>query len=993
MDELVRGAARSPGSDSDRTVAVFGDPRLSDATGSFRVSGHAGRLLAGLVERRRGASIEQLIDVVWPSDPPRSARAALHVHLGRLRRVLDELVDGPVVERSGQTYRLCLDGWTVDVDRFHELRRRAAAAPDGSAAADLLSEALHVANGPAFVVDGESVAPAATHQIALARLDAEEEFVDALLAADRSADAERVAVDLVACEPFRERRWSLLMRAQGVQGRCADALATYQRARRTLVDELGLEPGEELRRTQLLVLSGEAEQLRSDPAPTEEFERPPRVLGALIGREAAVDRVESALAQGTPAIVVGAPGAGKTRLAIEVARRAGVRGVEVAWLDFRNIAFGNTAFSDEIARWVRRHPGGLVVIDNAEANETATVEITHTVSRVSPEVGLVVTSRAPLRIEALVERLDPLSLPDGATDLEIEQSAAVRLLRELLVFRAPDAKFDSALAAELVARVSGLPLGIRLVADLAATVPPDRMLDRTVASLQSEIEPAVGAVLAGLGERDRVVFESASVVPGQLDAELIAALAGQGDVTGPVSRLCEHGLFQFDAARPEAPYSMLEPLRDVAVELLERSGRRGDVMEGLVGECVRRAKAVALPGRDTGETFPLQVRLDRELPWHRQAIAHAVRHGDGEPALQICAGLELSLYALGWWETNTRLQDAALATPGEPTSARARVHAARGRPGLLHEFDEFHLGRAAEIAAQIGDRPVEAKALYSLGVKRWWDRRYDEALDLLARAAEIAVACRDRFVEQESIRYSGITLVSAGRADEGFAIQLDVLRKVQASRNSEFLLPHVQMYLGHCRRHVGDDDAAFVDLEQARQAYERTTNMASLVHLYAALAEMSIDRGASATALRHAARALELSARGGVSAYDPWLLCTIARVHAHAGDDIAARHSASAAIGSLERGWVGETHRVAVELASVASQLGDHWSATRLIGLADAAEDRRDLPFVSPAETRRASSVRDAIGADGGLAEAYELGAASTISEAASRLIAPVLVA
>ncbi len=959
------------------------------------MSGHAGRVLAGLVARRRGASVEQLIDVVWPSDPPKSARAALHVHLGRLRRVLDEVPDGPIVERSGQTYQLCLDGWTVDVDRFHDLRRQATSAPvDTSAAVDLLAEALHVANGSAFVVDGESVAPAATHQVALARLDVEEEFVDALLAAGRAHDAERVAVGLVDREPFRERRWVLLMQAQASQGRSADALATYQRARRTLVEELGLEPGEELRRAQMLVLSADVEQVRwSDAHTTEEFDLPPRALGALIGRDASVERVESALARRMPTVVSGAPGAGKTRLAIEVAHRARAGGMEVAWLDFRTVAFGNTEFSREIARWVRRHPGGLVVVDNAESNAAAAVEIAGTVARVSPEAGLVVTSRMPITIEAMIERLDPLPLPDGRSDADIEQSAAVRLLRELLALRAPDAQVDSILAASLVSRVSGLPLGIRLVADLAGSVPAGKILERTAASLQSEIEPAVAVALAGLGERARVVFESASIVPGLLDEELIAALAGPGDVDRAVSQLCARGLLQFDSGRPDAPYSMLEPLRDVGVELLERSGRRTVALDGLVEECVRRAAAIALPRRVTGEAFPLEVRLARELPWHRQAIEHAVRGGLSEPALQICAGLELSLYALGRWETNTRLQDAALAIPGEPTSARARVHAARGRPGLLHQFDEFHIGRAVDIAGLVGDRPVEAKALYQLGVKRWWDRRYEEALALLARAAGLAVECGDWFVEQEATRFRGITLVSAGHPDEGFAIQLEVLRTVQASRNAQFLLPHVQMYLGHCRRHVGDDDAAFVDLDHARASYERATNTASLVHVYGALAEMSIDREDGPTALRHAGRALELSARGGVSAYDPWLWCTVARVHVRSGDDNAARHSAAAALASLEQGWSGEIHRVAVELAAVSHALGDEWSAARLIGVADAADDRRDLPFVAPAEVRRAAAVRAMVGRDADLAGVVELGTTSTISEAAARLIRPVLMA
>ena len=116
------------------------------------------------------------------------------------------------------------------------------------------------------------------------------------------------------------------------------------------------------------------------------------------------------------------------------------------------------------------------------------------------------------------------------------------------------------------------------------------------------------------------------------------------------------------------------------------------VLDRLVDECVRRADATTLLRQDDQRPFPIQVQLARELPWHRQAIGHLARTGRSEPALLIAAGLELPLYGLGWWTSNTAVQDAALAIPGEPSSLRARVHAARGRPGLLHQLDASHLG-------------------------------------------------------------------------------------------------------------------------------------------------------------------------------------------------------------------------------------------------------------------------------------------------------------
>ena len=82
---------------------------------------------------------------------------------------------------------------------------------------------------------------------------------------------------------------------------------------------------------------------------------------------------------------------------------------------------------------------------------------------------------------------------------------------------------------------------------------------------------------------------------------------------------------------------------------------------------------------------------------------------------------------------------------------------------------------------------------------------------------------------------------------------------------------------------------------------------------------------------------------------------------------------------------------MAVELAAVALQLDDVWSAGRLIGLADATADRRDLPLVAPAERARAAAVRAAVANNGQSTAAVALGARSTLAEAASRLVGPVV--
>ena len=705
MHEFARGAPLLDGPFA-RVVRCFGGPELHRGEHVVRVSGNAGRILAALVARRQGMSIDQLIDVVWPDGPPDSARSALHVHMGRLRKLLGEAAaepktavgvdgeglgnegagepcSGPSVSRAGTTYRFEPGSWDIDVDMFHDLRQRARAGAgvDLAGVVALLSRALHLASEPAFVVDDDSVAPSATHQLALAKLDVEEDFVEALIAAGRMSDAEQIAIGLVDAEPFRERRWSLLMRAQALQSRSRDALATYQRARRRLVDSLGLEPSEDLQRTQLAVLSNELSSLRvTEAGALDDFQILPQALGRSVGRDPWIERVESALLRNLPVVVVGAPGAGKTRVAIEVARRARERGLDVAWIDLRNVDFAGTTLAADVVKWIRRRPGGLVVVDNAETNTSVAIDLVAAVRRSSSEVGLVVTSRVALPIEAVPEHVGPLALPAGTTVEEIEASPAVALLRDLLALRAPQAKVDSELAARLVSRVGGLPLGIRLVADLSRSVPPADVLAKTISTLVTEIEPALEAVLSSLEPSCRHGFAAISVVAGQMDAALIAALVGSVDVDDVLSKLCDNGLVQFDDERADAPYSMLEPLRDVAARMLDSSDRM-DVLDGLVDECVRRSESYGREMRSIDVKYPLRDRVGREVPWHRQAIQHLSMVGESVRALRIVAGLEWPLYTLGWWVENTELQDAALAIPGEPTSMCARVHAARGRPG------------------------------------------------------------------------------------------------------------------------------------------------------------------------------------------------------------------------------------------------------------------------------------------------------------------------
>jgi DNA-binding SARP family transcriptional activator len=206
-----------------------------------------------LLQPNRAVPSGQIIDLVWGHDPPAAARASLQNHVVRLRR---ELGDRLVTRPPG--YLIRVEPGELDLDRFRRLVEEARAAKPGKAAA-LLHEALALWRGdPLADLAGEPVAGAATHLDEL-RLEALENRIDAELALGRHATLVPELEALVAEHRFRERLRGQLMLALYRSGRQADALAAYTAARRTLVGELGAEPGAQLQELQRAILRQDAE--------------------------------------------------------------------------------------------------------------------------------------------------------------------------------------------------------------------------------------------------------------------------------------------------------------------------------------------------------------------------------------------------------------------------------------------------------------------------------------------------------------------------------------------------------------------------------------------------------------------------------------------------------------------------------------------------------------------------------------------------------------
>ncbi len=211
-------------------------------------------LLAVLaLESGRVVSVDRLVEALWPGDPPETASHAVQVYVSQLRKAL-----GPVIATRAPGYELELAPERVDVHRFSRLTQEGRAALEGgdpTAAEGALREALALWRGPALAdFLYEPFAQAEIARLEELRTVAVEERIEADLALGRHAELVSELEALVQAQPLRERPRAQLMLALYRSGRQADALAAYRTARETLVEELGIDPGRELRDLEAAIL-------------------------------------------------------------------------------------------------------------------------------------------------------------------------------------------------------------------------------------------------------------------------------------------------------------------------------------------------------------------------------------------------------------------------------------------------------------------------------------------------------------------------------------------------------------------------------------------------------------------------------------------------------------------------------------------------------------------------------------------------------------------
>jgi len=218
-----------------------------------------------LLHANQPVSADRLIDEVWGPEPPKTAGASLQNYVSRLRRA----IGAETVISQPPAYVLRIDPEQFDLARFERLTAEARRA-EPRERAEKLRAALALWRGPAL--DDLAFEPFARDEVGRleeARLAALEDCIDAELELGLGGDLVAELDELVEQQPLRERFHAQRMRALYRAGRQADALAAFQSAREVLTEELGLEPGEELRTLQQAILRQDP-SLGSSPQAAEE---------------------------------------------------------------------------------------------------------------------------------------------------------------------------------------------------------------------------------------------------------------------------------------------------------------------------------------------------------------------------------------------------------------------------------------------------------------------------------------------------------------------------------------------------------------------------------------------------------------------------------------------------------------------------------------------------------------------------------------------------
>ncbi|MCP2258301.1 DNA-binding transcriptional activator of the SARP family [Streptoalloteichus tenebrarius] len=780
---------------------------------------------------------DRIVEAVWADDPPPNARKCLQVYVSQLRRILP---DG-ALRHSPPGYLLDVPPERADVHVFRSRVAEARRAESPATAAELLREALGLWRGePLADVASDWVRQRVVPVLVEERLSALEERVDADLALGRHEELAGELRRLVAGHPLRERLRGQLMTALRRCGRRAEALQVFQEARAVMVEELGVEPGPELRRLHEEILRDETPVPRPSSGGRARRNDLPRDVPDFTGRDQELARIVSDVETAGAALRVwcvhGRPGVGKTAFAVHAARHLAARYpdgqlfVELhgsssdqrptspeSALDTVLRAVGVAAervpetVADRAALWRAELAGRRVLVVLDDAADAAQVR-----PLLPGGDGCLVLVTSRRRLSGL----------EGARRLRLDvlpTDDALALFARLLDDGRVESERDA--AAEVVELCERLPLAIRITgARLAARShwPVSKLVARLRCEQQRLDELAVGdlAVRTGLGLTYLALDE-----PSRRAYRLLGTL-GHANVAGwlaaPLLDLPEPAAEEIverllDAQLVEVTSTPTEPVRYRVHDLVrlhareraereeaeaDRKAALGRVVDAWMSRVERLVEHLppalprlcqvelnSMPGQARPRPPEVDAWFEQEEPSLVAAVERAAELGMAEPAARLAEALVFAWFAVrnrhDAWE---RTHNAALAAVRRSGNRDSEAALACGLGQLAYKRDQLrpardHFQTALELFRQTGNRRGEAVALNGLGMVSRELADHAGALPALTRAHQLLRGLGDV---------------------EGTA--------------------HALYGIGYVRRELGQDRAALQALTAAVRAYEEAGN-------------------------------------------------------------------------------------------------------------------------------------------------------------------------
>ena len=866
---------------------------------------------------RRGHTVTSdfLVDVLWRDELPRNPANALQIQVSYLRKALGGLdpSGSAVLETRAGGYALVVEPEQIDAHRF-EVASRAFPPLKALRSEAELRDALDDVERALALWRGDALEDVAGMEFAegeITRLDelrwaVTERWVDLQLLLGRHAEAIGRVSELVHEMPLRERLHEQLVLALYRSGRQADALRAYRDARRTLVEELGIEPGADLRDLERRILQQDS-SLDWAPAhespPAAAGERPPlgRVtssrlpvpVSVLVGRDEQITRLEHLVERHRAVTLTGPAGAGKTRLAIEVAAR---NPRQICYVDFSPIddpalvvptvaaAAGVTITPGDdpvtaIIEALASRGEVLVVLDTCEHVVGAAAQLASAALRTAPGVRVLATSRRPLGVSGeFAWPVPPLDLPppDAVGAGEITSHAAVALFIERATAVSLDLEVNDTVAADIAAvclALDGLPLAIELAASRTDVLSPgairSRLQDRfgllvdggrDVAARQQTLRAAIDWSYELLSAPQRTFFARLGAFAGTFSLEAALIVAGQG-LDAPLELLASLVKQSMVHRAGHDRYRLLDTLRAYALEHLAELDA-DDTRDRHADVYVRLAEQGEVQIRGADQLAWLE-HLRSDMNNLRAALDWCLVTGDMTRSARLAG-------ALAWfWTLNGMLTEAIqhlerlVDVVDAPPAIRARclwgyglLAASLGRLETARDAGY----RAAEIARACDDAAV-AYGLNAAAVAEWALGNHDQSL----HAHREAIALLDKLDDRWGLAVCNVllarTLFDVGdpAADAVAATGVDHARRA----GDRHVLGIALTQVAQIAIAGGDADAAVSAASEALALQELIGYTEGIISALHVLGQASRLRGDIDEAREHHRRALALASRIG----------------------------------------------------------------------------------------------------------------------------------